>query len=88
MDSIVQTSSLNEINAKFTPQGSRPLNQHRQALRRKERSELFQGIIEEILTQAIQWDNVIRTIIQKAKTNAVLECKVHVFRTSSPFTTS
>jgi monodictyphenone polyketide synthase len=45
---------------------------------------LFRHIIEEILTQAIQWDNVVQGIVTRAKDMAASECEVLVFRTSPP----
>lgn len=45
---------------------------------------LFQNIIEEILTQAIQWDEVVKGVVQKVKDVDTVECEVLVFRTSLP----
>lgn len=45
---------------------------------------LFECIIEEILTQPIQWDNVIRSVVDRADSMAASECQVLVFRTSLP----
>ncbi|KAK4248222.1 hypothetical protein C7999DRAFT_31275 [Corynascus novoguineensis] len=82
--SIVQTSSMDAIDAKFTPgvpvlspSTGRPFGA-------KTAKGLFHDIIEEILTQVIQWDNVVQGIIQKARESAALECDVLLFRTSVP----
>jgi hypothetical protein len=45
---------------------------------------LFRNVIEEILTKPIQWDEVIRGILQRAKDSAAVECEVLLFRTSLP----
>lgn len=45
---------------------------------------LFEDIIEEILTQAIRWDNVVYGLVEQAKTLGVPHCDVLVFRTSLP----
>ena len=86
MNSITQTSSLDSLslNAKFAPRvpifstsTGRPFNA-------KSAKELFQSIIEEILTQTIQWDYVIQAIVQRAKDMAASEWQLLVFRTSLP----
>ena len=50
----------------------------------KTASGLFECIIEEILTQPIQWENAIRGIVSRADNLAASECQVLVFRTSLP----
>ena len=45
---------------------------------------LFHNVIEEILTQPIQWDRVVQGIIEKAREKAVADCEILVFRTSLP----
>jgi len=46
--------------------------------------ELFENIIEEILTRKIQWDNVIRGIVDLGNRTAAPECQVLLFRLSLP----
>ena len=84
MNRIIQTSSLDSLNVKLAPRvpvfstsTGRPFNA-------KSARELFHDIIQEILTQAIQWDNVIQGIVQRAKDVAASECQLLVFRTSLP----
>ena len=82
MNSIIQTSSLDSLNAKprvpiFSTSTGRPFNAN-------SARELFQNIIEEILTQAIQWDHVLQGIVHRAKDVAASECQLLVFRTSVP----
>ena len=84
MNSIIKTSSLDSLDAKSAPRvpifstsTGRPFNA-------KSARELFHNIIEEILTQAIQWDHVIQGIVQRAKDVAASECQLLVFRTSVP----
>lgn len=84
MNSIIQTSSLDSLNCKCTPRvpvfstsTGRPFNA-------KSARELFHDIVEEILTQAICWDNVVQGIVQRAKDIAASECQVLVFRVSLP----
>ncbi|KAF7587027.1 hypothetical protein BBP40_007849 [Aspergillus hancockii] len=45
---------------------------------------LFEEIVSEILTQPIQWDNVIQGAIEQAERLAATECQVLVFRISLP----
>lgn len=47
-------------------------------------TELFEQIVSEILTQPIQWDNVIHGVIERANNIAASECQVLVFRISLP----
>ena len=46
--------------------------------------DLFDQIVSELLTQQIQWDNVIQGVITQAKYVVASECQVHVFRISLP----
>lgn len=46
--------------------------------------DLFKQIVWEILTQPIQWDNVIQCLIEQANSLAVTHCQVLVFRISLP----
>jgi hypothetical protein len=84
VDSIIQTSSLDALDARFTPRVPVFSTSNGKPFPAKSASGLFHNIIEEILTQAIQWDNVIQGVIQRAKDVAVSECLVLMFRTSLP----
>ena len=46
--------------------------------------ELFEHIVLEILTQKIQWDNVVQGVIDRVRDTAASECQVLVFRISLP----
>jgi monodictyphenone polyketide synthase len=46
--------------------------------------ELFEHIVTEILTQAIEWDNVVQGVVERAKLLSVSEVQVLVFRISLP----
>lgn len=50
----------------------------------KSATSLFDSIIEEILTQAIQWDNVIDGVMERTKVIAASECQVLTFHNSIP----
>lgn len=50
----------------------------------KNATQLFELIISEILTQQIQWDNVIQGVTERAKDIEASECEMLVFRTSLP----
>lgn len=84
VDSIIQTSSLDVLDAKFAPRVPIFSTSTGRAFDVKGARELFSRIIKEILTQAIQWDNVIQGILQRAKSASVSECQVIVFRISLP----
>ncbi|KAF4206983.1 hypothetical protein CNMCM8927_004078 [Aspergillus lentulus] len=47
-------------------------------------TELFEHVITEILTQAIEWENVIQGVVERAKLLSVSEVEVQVFRISLP----
>ena len=47
-------------------------------------TELFEVIVSEILTQKVQWDNVVQGVIERANSVAASECQVLVFRISLP----
>ncbi|KAI9667461.1 MAG: Type I Iterative PKS [Bathelium mastoideum] len=84
INSIIQTSSLDSLNLKFAPRVPIFSTSTGRPFDANSAKELFHHIIEEILTQAIQWDNVIQGIVQRAKDAAALECQIFVFRSSLP----
>lgn len=84
--SVVQTASLEELDAtgRFMPRVPVFSTSSGKPFSAKTASGLFNNIIEEILTQAIQWDNVIEGIVRQAKRTAAPKCMIYVFRTSLP----
>ncbi|TVY84593.1 Atrochrysone carboxylic acid synthase [Lachnellula suecica] len=84
VDSIIQTTSLDFLDATFAPRVPIFSTSKGKPFDAKSAKELFHNIIEEILTQAINWDNVVQGIIQRAKDVAASECQILVFRTSLP----
>jgi len=84
VESIIQTSSMDLLDAKFAPRVPIFSTSTGRPFDAKSAKELFHHIIEEVLTQAIHWDNVVQGIIQRAKNVAASECQVLVFRTSLP----
>ncbi|KAK9418015.1 hypothetical protein SUNI508_08444 [Seiridium unicorne] len=47
-------------------------------------TDLMEQIVSEILTQKIQWDNVIQGVVKKAKEVDTVQCQILVFRPSLP----
>ncbi|KAH2544610.1 hypothetical protein KXW97_001873 [Aspergillus fumigatus] len=47
-------------------------------------TELFEHVMTEILTQAIEWENVIQGVVERAKLLSLSEVQVQVFRNSHP----
>ena len=84
MNSIIQTSSLDSLDAILTPRLPIFSTSTGRPYSATSAKELFRKIIEEILTQAIQWDNVVQGIVQLAKDVGASECQLLVFRTSVP----
>lgn len=50
----------------------------------KSATSLFEHIIEEILTQAIRWENVVQLVVQQAQSMGAARCDILVFRVSLP----
>ncbi|KAJ9142487.1 Ketoacyl-synt-domain-containing protein [Pleurostoma richardsiae] len=84
IDRIIATVSLEYLNSRFTPKVPVFSTSSGRPFEAKSARELFYNIIQEILTQAIEWDNVILGIIRQAKDIAATECQVSVFRTTLP----
>ena len=81
---VVQTSSIDLLNSKFPPGIPILSTGTGRPYSAKSARELFEQIISEILTQQIQWDNVIQGVIDQANDIAASECQIHVFRISLP----
>ena len=84
VESIIQTKSLAFLDKRFTPRVPIFSTSTGKPFDVKSARELFHHIIEEILTQAIRWDNVIQGVVERAKFVTAMECEVLVFRTSLP----
>lgn len=81
---VVQTSSMHLLNSKFWPRMPIISTSTGEPFPAKNATELFEHIISEILTQQIQWDNVVQGVIERANKVAASECQVFVFRNSLP----
>jgi monodictyphenone polyketide synthase len=81
---VVSTSSLGMLDAKFAPALPIFSTSTGRPYTAKSARELFEQIIWEILTQQIQWDNVIQGVIEEVNNMAASECQVLVFRISLP----
>jgi monodictyphenone polyketide synthase len=84
VDSVVHGASLHELNARFTPRLPVFSTSTGRPFPASTAIALFRHIIEEVLTQAIQWDKVIQGVVDRAKEAAVSECVVFIFRNSLP----
>nr|A0A4P8DJU2.1 RecName: Full=Atrochrysone carboxylic acid synthase; Short=ACAS; AltName: Full=Dimeric xanthone biosynthesis cluster PKS; AltName: Full=Non-reducing polyketide synthase dmx-nrPKS [Cryptosporiopsis sp. 8999]QCL09091.1 dmx-nrPKS [Cryptosporiopsis sp. 8999] len=84
VEKIIQSSSLDSISAKYRPRVRVLSTSTGRPFSGLTAKELFRNVIEEILTKSIEWDEVIRGIIQRAKDSAAVECDVLIFRTSLP----
>lgn len=81
---VVQTSSIDLLNSKFQPGIPIFSTGTGRPYPAKSARELFEQIVSELLTQPIQWDNVIRGVIEQANNITATECQVLVFRMSLP----
>ncbi|KAI3318557.1 putative polyketide synthase [Xylariaceae sp. AK1471] len=77
-------SSMNRLDTRYVPQIPILSTGTGKPFDPTSAKDLFFHIIHEILTQAIQWDNVVQSITQRAKDMATTACEVLVFRTSLP----
>lgn len=86
MRQLVDTPSMKLLNkdSRFVPQIPVYSTSTGMSFPAKGVTSLFEHILEEILTQAINWDNVIHRIVQQAQTTEVARCEIFVFRASLP----
>lgn len=82
--SVVRTKSIDLLNSKFAPRIPIYSTSTGKPFSVNSATELFESIISEILTQKIQWDNVIHGVIERANNIAASEFQVLVFRVSLP----
>lgn len=82
--SIVPNSVLDILDVRFTPRVPVFSTSNGKLSPAKSARGLLRNIIMEIITQPIQWDNVIEGVVQQAKAAAVVEFLVLTFRTSLP----
>lgn len=78
---IVQTCALE---ARFVPRVPVFSTSKGKPFAARSATSLFESIIEEILTQPIQWDKVIDGVVERTKELADSECQVLTFRNSMP----
>nr|UWK20204.1 polyketide synthase (PKS) [Trichoderma oligosporum] len=81
---VVQTRSMKLLNARFTPQLPVYSTNTGKPFPATNAIDLFEHIIAEILTQAIEWDQVIRGVAQLAQSLGATQCHLLVFRISLP----
>ncbi|KUJ13605.1 ketoacyl-synt-domain-containing protein [Mollisia scopiformis] len=82
--SIVRTSSTDLLSLKFSPRVPIYSTSTGRPFPADSAMELFEQIISEILTQQIQWDNVIHGVTERANNIAVSDFEVLIFRISLP----
>ncbi|KUL89726.1 hypothetical protein ZTR_00419 [Talaromyces verruculosus] len=81
---VVHTPSMTSLDAKFRPRLPVHSTSTGKPFPAGSAIELFESIINEIMTQAIQWDSVVQAVVQRADFIAASRCQVLVFRTSLP----
>lgn len=84
MQTIIRTSSIDVLNPAFSPRIPILSTSTGRPFPAENATELFKLIISEILTQKIQWDNVIQGVIERANDIAASKCQVLVFGISLP----
>ncbi|MCJ1247985.1 Atrochrysone carboxylic acid synthase Agnpks1 [Trapelia coarctata] len=81
---VVRTSSMHLLKSKFWSRIPIFSTSTGEPFPAKNATELFEQIITEILTQQIQWDNVVQGVIERANKIAASEWQMFVFRISLP----
>lgn len=81
---VMRTKSIDGLNARLVPRIPVISTSSGNAFPADTAAELFEQIIYEILTKAIQWDNVVSVFIQQASMLTISECQVLAIRTSLP----
>ena len=84
VQAVVRTSSMDYLNSELTPVIPVYSTSTGLPYPAKSARDLFESIIAELMTQAIQWDKVIEGVIDQVKRTAASEFQIHVFRTSLP----
>ncbi|KAI1877586.1 hypothetical protein JX265_003594 [Neoarthrinium moseri] len=84
IERIIKTESMEWLDERFSPGVPIFSTSTGRQFPAKSAGSLLQVIIEEILTQAIKWDNVVKGVVEKATDVAASECQLLVFRTSLP----
>ncbi|KKK15179.1 hypothetical protein P175DRAFT_0472734 [Aspergillus ochraceoroseus IBT 24754] len=81
---IVGTSSIEALDARCSP--TIPIFQTStgQQFIASTAKDLFENIVEELLTQPILWDNVIQAVVDQAYSTSATNCEIQVFRNSVP----
>lgn len=83
LDAIVNTESLETFDKKYKPNVPVFSTSTGEPYQVPRATELFRALVWEILTQAIQWNKVVRGIVSRAESKTI-HCQVLVFRTSLP----
>jgi hypothetical protein len=81
---VVRTPSMEALNSKVTPRIPVFSTSTGAPFQAKDAIDLFEHLIGEILTKAIQWDRVIAGVIARARDAEASVCKLVVFRKSLP----
>ncbi|KAJ5546950.1 Type I Polyketide synthases (Type I PKS) [Penicillium frequentans] len=84
VECVMRTKSIDGLNARLVPRIPVISTSSGNAFPANTAAELFEQIIHEILTKAIQWDNVVSVFIQQASMLTISECQVLAIRTSLP----
>ena len=84
VDHVIGTSSIDFLDSKCPPAVPVLSTGTGRPYLAKSARDLFEQIISEILREQIQWDNVIRGVIEHANNTEASECQVLVFRISLP----
>lgn len=84
VENVVHTTSIDRLDSKFSPAVSVLSTSTGSPFPAKTPGELFAHITEEIMTQTIQWDKVVNSIVHRAKHTDVSDYTVYTFRNSLP----
>lgn len=82
VDAIIPGNSLDELDARFSLGVPVFSTSSGAPFPAKTARGLFRNIVEELLTQRIQWDKVVQGVLDRAMTAEISECVVHTIRNS------
>nr|APX43975.1 polyketide synthase [Pestalotiopsis microspora] len=84
VEAVVRTSSLAALDAKFRATLPVLSTGTGRPYTAQGAQELLEQVIHEILTQAIEWSNVVNSITDRASGSGASECQIFVFNMSRP----
>lgn len=84
VQTIVQTGTIDQLNSILSPVIPVLSTSTGKSYSAKSAKDLFENIILELMTQKIQWNNVVRELVEHARTLAATDLQVFMYHRSVP----